>query len=360
MYEILIAAEQEAYRLFLRTVLESYAHNEYKKFSIREAANGAEAIMLASLEHYDLIFINVKIPIINGIEAAKLIRENDSKVMIIAVSEFNTLDNKEILHSGAEDYITKSISAETLTIRLNTYFSLINSRKHSLSIRKGHNLFTHNVYAKTVSFFVKDSDVLAEFWEYYFSNAQKECLSLSNVIRMVYDIGALSLELNSQSHIYIYIEESDENIYFTIDGLFKINPDLILATIFRNGQIKDYAYIKDTISILYPKNKEHSTSKNIANITPMILQKQQTEDTSLNNSVFCYMDEENLENIEEYLSKLNSLFLIVGGGDITLNEVEEIAYYLNGIGRNSSIYHESYAISRSLSRLSSVIEQNTE
>ena len=76
------------------------------------------------------------------------------------------------------------------------------------------------------------------------------------------------------------------------------------------------------------------------------------------NQIYHYMDQEDLENINDHLSRLHSLLLMVGSGDISFQEVEEIAYYLDRIGRSASMYSESYPIARALSSLSAAIENN--
>jgi hypothetical protein len=73
---------------------------------------------------------------------------------------------------------------------------------------------------------------------------------------------------------------------------------------------------------------------------------------------FNYMDEEDLDDIKENLTRLNTLLLIVGSGDIRPDEVDEIAFYLERIGKSASIYSESYDIARALNMFSYAIKEN--
>ena len=95
-------------------------------------------------------------------------------------------------------------------------------------------------------------------------------------------------------------------------------------------------------------------------ITPEIIPIKKLNNQAQQTYIYNYMEPDDLEDIKEYLARLNSLLLIVGSGDITLDEVSEISYYLQNIGKSASAYHESYPISRALGALSSVIQANNQ
>lgn len=367
MKKILLVDDNKQDRLYLRTVLEEYAHDTRKKILISEAENGTEGVMSCTHEHYDLIFMNIIMPEMDGIEATRLIRLNDSKVMIIAISSVkDSAIKKEILHSGAEDYISKSIDLDILNARLNNYFTLIKLRKHHLSIHEGHNLYGHETYARTISFFIKDIDVLAEFWEYYLLDTHEECAILNDAIRVLYDIGMLGLKIQLKPHIWV--EESDKNLYFTMEGLSELNPDFIRLIVNKNPDVTNIKIERNKLTILCP------TSRNLPVVLPIETVKPTVQPTlplvteitpieipsiqPVKTCVYNYMDNEDLEDIKEHLARLNSLLLIVGSGDITPTEVDEIGYYLDRIGKSASIYSESYEIARSLGILSSTIKNN--
>jgi CheY-like chemotaxis protein len=365
----LLVDDNKTSRSLLRSILEDYADEEKKKFFINEANNGAEAVMLCTNEHYDLILMDIMMPEMGGVEATKLIRANDSKVMIIAMSGTEKPEvKKEILRNGAEDFINKPVDFDIFFARLDNYFALIKSRRHHLSIHKGHNLYGHETYARTISFFIKDHDVLAEFWEHYLLNAQNDSPLLTNTIRVLYDIGSLGLKLNLKPHIWV--EESDENIYFTMEGLSELNPSFLQSILDKNPEVSNIKLERNKISIVYPSQQKIIPIRQpikipkaaiVKPILSIALEPAPTEieiASADENHIYNYMDEEDLENINEYLSGLNSLLLIVGSGDISSDEVEEIAYYIDRIGRTASIYSESYAIARALGALSSTIQNN--
>ncbi|MDO8453029.1 MAG: response regulator [Sulfurimonas sp.] len=366
MKKILLVDDNKISRSLLRTLIEDYAAEEKKKLVINEADNGVEAVMLCNNEHYDLILMDIMMPEMGGVEATKLIRANDSTVMIIAMSGTEKPEvKKEVLLNGAEDFIDKPINFDIFFARLDNYFALIESRRDHLSIHEGHNLHGHKTYARTISFFIKDHDVLAEFWEYYLLNTQKASPLLTDTIRVLYDIGSLGLKLNLKPHIWV--EESDKNIYFTMEGLSELNPNFIQSILDKNLNVTNVKLKRNKISFLYPFQQNtipaiqpiKTTQASIVSIPhEEPVYSESTLVSADENHIYDYMDDEDLENINEYLSRLNTLLLIVGSGDICSEEVEEIAYYIDRIGRTTLIYSESYTVARALGALSSTIQKN--
>ncbi|HOT15146.1 MAG TPA: response regulator [Bacteroidales bacterium] len=81
------------------------------KANISRAKNGVEAVEYCKNNKVDVILMDIRMPEMNGIEAAKLIREFNPKVPIIAQTangEENDLEN--IKEAGCNDYITKPIN----------------------------------------------------------------------------------------------------------------------------------------------------------------------------------------------------------------------------------------------------------
>lgn len=87
------------------------------------AENGLEAVEAFKANAYDLIFMDIQMPILNGYEAAKLIRsdenEKKSKVHIIALTASMALDARnEIAEAGINDFISKPFNIEELKLKL--------------------------------------------------------------------------------------------------------------------------------------------------------------------------------------------------------------------------------------------------
>ncbi|QHW33617.1 PAS domain S-box protein [Paenibacillus rhizovicinus] len=109
---ILIAEDDAINTLVLQKMLEKMGHR------VSVAVNGEEVIEAALREPYDLIFMDVHMPIVNGLEATRTIKERlspDKCPRIVAVTA-NALkgDREDCLAAGMDDYITKPINARVL------------------------------------------------------------------------------------------------------------------------------------------------------------------------------------------------------------------------------------------------------
>jgi two-component system, OmpR family, response regulator len=89
--------------------------------------DGLRVVQAWEREDYDCILMDVQMPLLDGLEATRIIREKESKrgghTVIIAVTAFAAdSDRERCLQAGMDDYISKPIDVEVL-------FSLL--QKHS-------------------------------------------------------------------------------------------------------------------------------------------------------------------------------------------------------------------------------------
>ena len=111
---ILIAEDEEVNYLYLREIL----NNENIK--ILHADNGEKAIQLF-YEHSEinLILMDLKLPIINGIDAIYEIRKKNSKIPIIALTAYvSEKDKQAAMNAGCNDFITKPVKKNLLLERI--------------------------------------------------------------------------------------------------------------------------------------------------------------------------------------------------------------------------------------------------
>ncbi|MBV5320354.1 MAG: response regulator, partial [Sulfuricurvum sp.] len=400
MKKILIVDQNKQSRTKLRIMLDDYAHDKREKIEISETESGGEAVMLCENEHYDLIFIDVEVSEMDSAKATTMIRDKNPKAFIIVSSDSQDPElRSRILRSGAEDYIKKPISSDLFYSRLDNYIDLIKSRKLHLSIHEAHNLYGHDTYGRTISYFIKEHDVLAEFWEYYLLetqetrtltdacrrcnvgksilNSHEASTRLSDSIRAIYDIAVLAVNINLTPHIWV--EESDKNIYFTIEGISQINPDRVFAILNKIPELNTYKFEHYKVTVMIPRERVVLSKEIICNDVATQISKPITDEnlieqtivtsattdyteteTIIQYQIYNYMDEEDLEDIKENLTRLNTLLLMVGSGDIRAEEVDEIAFFLERIGKSASIYSESYEIARALNLFSSSIKDNVQ
>lgn len=357
MKKILIVDDNENNRILLRAALEEYVPEEGSvSFDIDEAANGAEAVDMCTLKKYDLVFMDIMMPEMDGIEATKRIRGEDPKVLIIAVSAVDdAAHQKEILQNGAEDYIPKPVNIDIFNARLANYLTLIASRRHHGSLHRAHNLYSDEIKIKKVFFGIENEDDLAEFWEHYLLETKMACALLSDTVRTFYALGSIALKCGLS--VSIWVEESERYLYFTMEGLEGLDPKFIRLVLAKNPAVTDYRVEEEKISIRFAIDECSVFEPPVSAVPAPEVRKEPEEvvfahTNAAENAVYDYMDEEDLEEIRGYLARLNSLLLVVGSGDIQNDEVEEIALYLDRAGKTASIYPQSYPIGQALSLLS--------
>ena len=90
-------------------------------FNVVFAYDGSEAVTKAKEEKPNIIVLDVMMPVINGWEACKLIRQF-SDVPIIMLTALDTTENKvQGLNIGADDYIVKPFEPVEVVARINTH-----------------------------------------------------------------------------------------------------------------------------------------------------------------------------------------------------------------------------------------------
>jgi PAS domain S-box-containing protein len=101
--KILITDDNEINRLLASTILLNFGAH------ITEASNGEEAIERLKTENYDLILMDVQMPVMDGLEATQLIRKNTKdRIPIIALTAFALKgDNQKCFDAGMDDYLSK-------------------------------------------------------------------------------------------------------------------------------------------------------------------------------------------------------------------------------------------------------------
>lgn len=87
---------------------------------IHEAVNGKAAIEICRKEKIDIVLLDIKMPVMNGFDAIKIIRNDRPDLPVIAQTAYAMAeDQKRILKAGFNDYISKPIDRELLFEKIN-------------------------------------------------------------------------------------------------------------------------------------------------------------------------------------------------------------------------------------------------
>ncbi|MGR9052210.1 MAG: response regulator [Gammaproteobacteria bacterium] len=106
---VLIADDNEINLLLLSNLLDR------EHCSVDSAFNGKEALNLINRNRYHLAFIDLNMPVINGIELVKRLRKQHNTITMIAVSAYADSDKiREALDAGFDNYLTKPIDPEQI------------------------------------------------------------------------------------------------------------------------------------------------------------------------------------------------------------------------------------------------------
>lgn len=107
--KIILADDEELFRKGIFFLLNRESNFEI----IFEASNGSELIeyLKISTEHPDIIMMDLKMPLLNGVEATKLIHKDYPNIRIIALTSYNTKSFiANMISVGAASYLVKNAS----------------------------------------------------------------------------------------------------------------------------------------------------------------------------------------------------------------------------------------------------------
>ncbi len=122
---LLLVEDNEINQLIAEELLRSVG------YTVDTANNGQEAIDMLQSKNYDLVLMDIQMPVLDGLSASKKIREIDAfkDLPIVAMSAHAMTGDKEIsLAHGMNDHITKPIVPETLYAALKYWLGI--SRKN--------------------------------------------------------------------------------------------------------------------------------------------------------------------------------------------------------------------------------------
>jgi two-component system, NtrC family, nitrogen regulation response regulator NtrX len=111
---ILVIDDEAEIRRSVRMIL------EYEGYDVLEASTGPEGVALAEKETPDLVFLDVKMPGMDGLEALQRIRAASETLPVVIISGHGTVSTAvEATKAGAFDFIEKPLASERvlLTIR---------------------------------------------------------------------------------------------------------------------------------------------------------------------------------------------------------------------------------------------------
>ena len=117
--KVLVVDDEEDILEVIQDRLEAYG------FTVATAGNGLEALKKLSVEKFDGIFMDVKMPEMGGIEALEQIRKKDRKIPIIIITSSSTKEAAiEAMAKGANEYVLKPFEWEELKAKIEKVYNI--------------------------------------------------------------------------------------------------------------------------------------------------------------------------------------------------------------------------------------------
>ena len=204
------------------------------------ATDGEQGMLLFRQSHYDLVILDLMLPVMNGLEVCKQLRQLPEYVPIIMLtSKSSELDRVLGLEMGADDYLTKPFSLPELMARVKAQFRrieaiekkpektltdnlvfgdlLIDTTKHRVSIK-----------GKAAELTAKEFDLLL-----HFANHPGRVYSRAELLNHVWNYHYEGYEHTVNSHINrlrnkIEADPANPQYVLTVWGVgYKFNDELV-------------------------------------------------------------------------------------------------------------------------------------
>ncbi len=106
---ILLADDHATSRKGLRALLATYPSTQV----ICEATNGHEAVQLVEETEPDVVVMDIRMPLLDGLEATRRIKARWPAVKVVALTA-NASNRAQVLAAGADEFLVKGCPAEDL------------------------------------------------------------------------------------------------------------------------------------------------------------------------------------------------------------------------------------------------------
>lgn len=114
--DILVVEDNQINRMILRRMLEREGHR------VSEAVDGADGVRKAGMKRYDMILMDISMPVMDGTTAARAIRDCEGpsrRVPILAVTAHAMPEDLEVFYNaGMTGHVIKPFTREALAAQL--------------------------------------------------------------------------------------------------------------------------------------------------------------------------------------------------------------------------------------------------
>ena len=130
MLKILIAEDDRELRTLFSHVLIKHG------YSVKGVGNGREALESLDNDYFDLIISDIMMPVMDGYELVRLLRESGNNIPIMMITAKDAFDDMRIgFLSGTDDYMVKPINVNEMVLRVQALLrraQMINERRQTI------------------------------------------------------------------------------------------------------------------------------------------------------------------------------------------------------------------------------------
>ncbi|HEX5670016.1 MAG TPA: response regulator [Sulfuricurvum sp.] len=370
MKKILIVDDQTLNQTLIEAYVNQYCQQHGEAMQISTANDGLEAVGLCQNEAFDLIFMDILMPHMNGIDATKHISAILPDAMIVIVSTQDDEENQiQALRNGAKDYFIKPIQPEVFKRRLQLYMNIMDSSKHPISIKKSVNPFSKNIFCYKTTYLIENEEDLAQLWESILFTIKDNVRTnfLSDLIRFMYQMGQAMLGRKVQPQIIM--EENEASYFFTIINTNIIPKTKIIQLIESYWTRADYRLEANLLSFIVTKEANLIPVPATQTIRQDVPQEAIKEAVHVSSNTpyhkeieelhrFDFMEGEDLTSLELKLNELATQFMWMGSNELNADDVDHI---VNAFERTASIlmlYSETQTLGIAIRDLTSIIQKD--
>jgi two-component system, NtrC family, nitrogen regulation response regulator NtrX len=148
---ILVIDDEAEIRRSVRMIL------EYEGYEVLEASSGPEGVTMAERESPDLVFLDVKMPGMDGLEALQRIKASNETVPVVIISGHGTVSTAvEATKAGAFDFIEKPLASERVLVTIRNALDQTRLRDENKSLKRA---------AEVRHQMVGESQALRQVWD---------------------------------------------------------------------------------------------------------------------------------------------------------------------------------------------------
>ena len=211
-YKILLADDEKDLARATKMIL------SYSGYDVDVVYNGKDAVQNAKNNNYDLIILDIMMPIMDGLEALKLMRKDNITIPIILLTAKAGIDDKvEGLDAGANDYLTKPFNKKELLARIRALIRVNEEREQKYKI--GNILFnkeTSEISSNTAALHLSNKE--CELVEFLIKNTEKK-IACSDIYKRIWQD-----EEADESIVPMYISYIKDK-FSALDANIKINDE---------------------------------------------------------------------------------------------------------------------------------------